>query len=103
MGKKLYIGNIPYSIDDATLAEAFAQVGKVASATVVKDRESGRSRGFGFVEMETDEGAADAISRLHGVDYDGRPMTVTEARSKEEGPRGDKPRGPRPDGGSGQK
>jgi RNA recognition motif-containing protein len=104
MGKKLYVGNLPYSTNDATLAEVFAQVGKVASAKVVTDRESGRSRGFGFVEMETDAEAADAIARLHGVEYDGRAMTVTEARSQEAGGGGGRggPRsGGRPGGGGG--
>jgi RNA recognition motif-containing protein len=85
MGKKLYVGNLPYSTTDASLAEVFAQVGKVESAKVVMDRETGRSRGFGFVEMSTDAEAADAVSRLHGVEYDGRAMTVTEARSQEAG------------------
>src|SRR4051812_40927080 len=99
MGKKLYVGNLPYSTDDATLAEVFAQVGEVESAKVVMDRESGRSRGFGFVEMKTDEGASDAISRLHGVEYDGRAMTVTEARSQEAGAGAAAPRGGRPAGG----
>ena len=103
MGKKLYVGNIPFSTNDATLAEVFAQVGKVASAKVVMDRESGRSRGFGFVEMATDEEAADAIARLHGVEYDGRPMTVTEARSQEGAAAGGAPRSGRPGGGGGRR
>src|SRR5277367_2486520 len=106
MGKKLYVGNLPYSTNDATLAEVFAQVGKVESAKVVTDRESGRSRGFGFVEMATDAEAADAVARLHGVEYDGRAMTVTEARSKEEGAGaaggGGGRGGPRPGGGGGR-
>jgi RNA recognition motif-containing protein len=105
MGKKLYVGNLPYSTNDATLAEVFAQVGKVESAKVVMDRETGRSRGFGFVEMSTDAEAADAIARLHGVEYDGRPMTVTEARSQEGGGGGGRggPRGPRPGGPGGRR
>ncbi len=85
MGKKLYVGNLPYSTTDASLTEVFAQVGKVESAKVVMDRETGRSRGFGFVEMSTDAEAADAVARLHGVEYDGRAITVTEARSQGEG------------------
>jgi RNA recognition motif-containing protein len=80
MGKKLYVGNLPYSTDDATLEAIFAQVGNVASAKVIFDRASGRSKGFGFVEMATDEEAAAAVSRFHGAEYEGRNMTVAEAR-----------------------
>src|SRR5579862_9925847 len=80
MGKKLYVGNLPYSATDQILSDTFAQCGTVESAKIITDRESGRSKGFGFVEMATDEEAQTAIQKLAGADYDGRPMTVNEAR-----------------------
>lgn len=80
MGKKLYIGNLPYSCNDQILREIFAQIGDVASARVIVDGPTGRSKGFGFVEMATDELALEAIGRLDGVDYDGRPLRVAEAQ-----------------------
>jgi RNA recognition motif-containing protein len=80
MGKKLYVGNLPFSATDQVLADTFAQCGKVESAKIIMDRDSGRSKGFGFVEMSTDEEAQQAISKLNGVDYEGRAMTVNEAR-----------------------
>ena len=80
MGKKLYVGNLPYSATDQILVDTFAQCGTVQSAKIIMDRDSGRSKGFGFVEMSTDQEAADAISRLNEVDYGGRPMTVSEAK-----------------------
>ena len=80
MGKKLYVGNLPFSATDAHLQEIFQQVGTVESARVVVDRDTGRSKGFGFVEMASDEEATNAISRFNGAEYDGRPMTVAEAR-----------------------
>jgi RNA recognition motif-containing protein len=80
MGKKLYVGNLPFNVDQQSLADAFAQVGAVESATVITDRETGRSKGFGFVEMATDADAAEAISRLNGTDFGGRSITVNEAR-----------------------
>jgi cold-inducible RNA-binding protein len=83
MGKKLYIGNLPFSATDQILADTFAQCGTVASAKIIMDRDSGRSKGFGFVEMSTDAEAADAISKFNGADYDGRAMTVNEARPME--------------------
>ena len=84
MGKKLYVGNLPYSATDARLTEHFSQVGQVESAKVIMDRDSGRSKGFGFVEMATEAEAQDAISKFNGADYDGRPMTVNEAKPREE-------------------
>ncbi len=87
MGKKLYIGNLPYSADDAALQSIFAQAGTVSSATVIFDRATGRSRGFGFVEMANDNEAADAIQKFNGADYDGRPMIVSEAKPEGERPR----------------
>jgi RNA recognition motif-containing protein len=83
MGRKLYVGGLPYAVDSAQLQAFFAEAGEVVSAQVVMDRETGRSRGFGFVEMGTDEAAANAITTLNGRDMDGRTITVNEARPKE--------------------
>lgn len=80
MGKKLYVGNLPFSATDQVLADTFAQCGTVESAKIITDRETGRSKGFGFVEMSTDAEAADAITKFNGADYDGRAMTVNEAK-----------------------
>ena len=80
MGKKLYVGNLPYAATEQALADAFSQCGKVESAKIITDRETGRSKGFGFVEMSTDEEAQSAISKFNGADYDGRTMTVNEAK-----------------------
>ena len=80
MGKKLYVGNLPFSATDQILSDTFAQCGTVHSAKIIMDRESGRSKGFGFVEMATDAEANTAISQFNGADYDGRAMTVNEAR-----------------------
>ena len=79
MGKKLYVGNLPFSATDQILSDTFAQCGSVASAKIIMDRESGRSKGFGFVEMATEAEAAHAINKLNGLDYDGRAMKVNEA------------------------
>jgi RNA recognition motif-containing protein len=83
MGKKLYVGNLPYSATDQILQDTFAQCGTVTSAKIITDRDSGRSKGFGFVEMSTEAEAADAISKFNGADYDGRAMTVNEAKPME--------------------
>ena len=80
MGKKLYVGNLPFSATDQILADTFAQCGTVESAKIIFDRDTGRSKGFGFVEMSTEAEAVDAISKFNGADYDGRPMTVSEAK-----------------------
>ncbi len=80
MGKKLYVGNLPFSATDQILSDTFAQCGTVESAKIITDRDTGRSKGFGFVEMSTEEEAQLAISKFNGVDYDGRPMTVNEAK-----------------------
>lgn len=80
MGKKLYVGNIPYSATEEALTDAFAAYGTVTSAKIIIDRESGRSKGFGFVEMSSDEEATAAIAKLNGADWGGRAMTVSEAR-----------------------
>jgi RNA recognition motif-containing protein len=80
MGKKLYVGNLPFSATDQILTDTFAQCGTVESAKIIIDRDTGRSKGFGFVEMSSDSEAEVAISKFNGADYDGRPMTVNEAR-----------------------
>ncbi len=80
MGKKLYVGNLPFSATDEILAETFAQCGTVESAKIITDRDSGRSKGFGFVEMSSDAEATAAINKFNGADYNGRPMTVNEAK-----------------------
>jgi RNA recognition motif-containing protein len=80
MGKKLYVGNLPFSATDQSLNDIFAQCGTVESAKLITDRDTGRSKGFGFVEMSTEAEAADAISKFNGADYEGRPMTVNEAK-----------------------
>lgn len=80
MGKKLYVGNLPYSVDDATLQSRFGEFGTVTSAKVIMDRDSGRSKGFGFVEMENDDEANRAIEELNGTDLGGRALNVSEAR-----------------------
>ncbi len=82
--KKLFVGSLPWSVDDAGLAQIFAQAGTVVSAQVVKDRETGRSRGFGFVEMSTDEEANNAVSNLNGTDVEGRKIVVNIARPRED-------------------
>ena len=85
MGLKLYVGNFPYSIGDANLQEMFSAFGTVTSAKVIMDRESGRSKGFGFVEMSTEAEAKAAIAGLDGKDLEGRAIKVNEARPKPEG------------------
>ncbi|MBU6374934.1 MAG: RNA-binding protein [Bdellovibrionales bacterium] len=80
MGKKLYVGNLPYSATEQALTDAFAQCGTVESAKIITDRDTGRSKGFGFVEMSSDAEAANAITKFNGADYDGRAMTVNEAK-----------------------
>jgi RNA recognition motif-containing protein len=84
VGKKLYVGNLSYSVTSQTLEELFAAFGPVASAQVIQDRDTGRSKGFGFVEMGDDHSAQEAIKGLHEKEHDGRPLTVNEARPREE-------------------
>lgn len=86
MGKNLYVGNLSYSVNDADLAALFAVYGKVDSARVISDRETGRSKGFGFVEMSNDNEAEAAIAALNGQDNNGRALTVNEARPREARP-----------------
>ncbi len=80
MSKKLYIGNLPYSATDESLNTKFSEFGTVNSAKVIMDRDSGRSKGFAFVEMSTDSEAANSISRANGTDLDGRVISVAEAK-----------------------
>jgi len=85
MGKKLYVGNLAYGITDSDLETMFAPHGTVQSAQVIMDRDTGRSKGFGFVEMGSDQEAQTAIQALNGKEVDGRALTVNEARPKEGG------------------
>lgn len=111
MGKKLYVGNLPFSIDDQQLHQAFAAHGEVTSARVITDRDSGRSKGFGFVEMANPDDADAAISKMNGSELSGRAINVSEAREPERGggrgPGGGgrgggfRPRGGGPGGGGG--
>jgi RNA recognition motif-containing protein len=94
MGKKLYVGNLPYSISESSLNSLFSECGTVESVKIISDRETGRSKGFAFVEMADDQGAEKAISTLNGSDQGGRAMNVAEARPEA-------PRAPRSGGGFG--
>ena len=85
MGKKLYVGNLTYGVTDSTLEQMFTAHGTVESAQVIMDRDTGRSKGFGFVEMKTDQEAQAAIAALNGKDVEGRALTVNEARPRTEG------------------
>ena len=85
MGKKLYVGNLSYNVRDSDLEEMFAAHGSVQSAQVIMDRDTGRYKGFGFVEMSSDQEARSAISALNGKEVEGRALTVNEARPREEG------------------
>ncbi len=80
MSKKLYVGNLPYSATDQTLADAFSQCGTVETAKVIMDRDSGRSKGFAFVEMSSSSEAQASISKLNGSQIDGRAINVSEAK-----------------------
>lgn len=82
MGRKLYVGNMSYNVDSSALQALFSEHGTVQSAEVITDRDTGRSKGFGFVEMSTDEEAQKAITALHGQQHDGRALTVNEAKPK---------------------
>jgi RNA recognition motif-containing protein len=84
VGKKLYVGNLSYNVTDASLEQLFATFGTVTSAQVIQDRETGRSKGFGFVEMQDDHAAVAAIQGLHEQENDGRPLTVNEAKPRED-------------------
>lgn len=91
MAKKLYVGGLPYSTTEDSLKEAFSQAGAVESATIISDKMTGRSKGFGFVEMSSDEEAQKAIEMFDGKEFEGRNLTVNEARPME-------PRAPRTGG-----
>lgn len=83
MGTRIYVGGLPYSADESRLSDLFARHGSVASVRVITDRATGKSRGFGFVEMANDQEAEAAISALNGTEMDGRTLTVNEARPQE--------------------
>src|SRR6201996_558504 len=95
MGKKLYVGNLAYSVDSSELEQLFSAHGQVTSAQIINDRDTGRSKGFGFVEMSNDDEATAAIAALNGQQHNGRALTVNEARPREE-------RGPGGGGGGGR-
>ena len=80
--KKLYVGNLPYSVADSDLQESFSQYGSLVSASVIMDRETGRSKGFGFVEFDDDNAAEEAMNAMNGQDMQGRSLVVNEARPK---------------------
>src|SRR5436190_4792618 len=94
MAKKIYVGNLSFQTTDADLNDMFSEVGQVDSVQIITDRDTGRSKGFGFVEMSDDEAAAKAIERFNGKEVNGRALTVNEARPKESG-------SPGPGGGGG--
>ena len=96
MAKKLYVGNLAFSVTDDELQQAFASFGNIMSARVVMDRMTGRSKGFGFVELEDDGLADEAVNKMNGQTIGGRPVRVSEAKPQE-----DRPRGPRREGGGG--
>ncbi len=96
MAKKLYVGSLPYKTTDSDLQQLFSQAGTVTSATVISDKFTGRSKGFGFVEMASDEEAAKAVEMFNGHELDGRNIVVNEARPLQ-------PRAPRAGGGFGRR
>ena len=96
MGKKLYVGNLSYDVDSSALQSLFTPHGTVESASVIADRDTGRSKGFGFVEMSSDTEAKSAIAALDGQEHDGRALKVNEAKPRETtGGAGDRARGSR--------
>src|SRR5436190_686389 len=101
MGKKLYVGNLSYSVDGSELEQLFGQHGQVVSAQIINDRDTGRSKGFGFVEMANDDEAQNAINALNGQQHGGRTLTVNEARPREERAGGGGGRGGYAGGGGG--
>jgi RNA recognition motif-containing protein len=86
MGRRLYVGNLPYKTTDADLSAHFSQAGTVESVRVMRDMATGRARGFAFVDMADDEAAKKAVTQFHGQPFDGRPLVVNEARPKPDGP-----------------
>ena len=103
MGKKLYVGNLAYGVSDSDLERIFAPHGTVQSAQVIMDRDTGRSKGFGFVEMGSDQEAQTAIQAMNGKEVEGRALTVNEARPKTEGGGGGGGRGGYGGGGGGRR
>jgi RNA recognition motif-containing protein len=101
VGRKLYVGNLTYAVSNADLEALFAPFGTVESSQVIQDRETGRSKGFGFVEMSNDNEAKAAIAALHESEHDGRRLTVNEAKPREERPGGGGYGGSRGGGGYG--
>jgi RNA recognition motif-containing protein len=101
MGKKLYVGNLTYGVTDSDLEQMFAAHGTVQSAQVIMDRDTGRSKGFGFVEMGNDQEAQAAITAMNGKEVEGRALTVNEARPRESGGGRGGPGGGRGGGGRG--
>ena len=101
MGRKLYVGNLNYEVTDGDLTNLFAPHGTVESAQIITDRDTGRSKGFGFVEMKTDQEAQAATTALNGQDSGGRALTVNEAKPRTEGGRGGSGGRDRSGGGSG--
>ncbi|MBN1263065.1 MAG: RNA-binding protein [Candidatus Pacebacteria bacterium] len=93
MAKKLYVGGLPYSVTNAQLEEIFSKFGKIVSCAVITDRYSGQSKGFGFVEMENDAEADEAIAKLNDTEVEGRKIIVNVARPKEDRPRFDNRQG----------
>ncbi|GAB6059949.1 RNA recognition motif domain-containing protein [Desulfonatronum parangueonense] len=88
MENKLYVGNLSYSVTEDALHSLFAEAGAVQSVALIKDRDTGRSKGFAFVEMNSTDDAQKAIEQFHGKDFEGRPLTVNIARPREDRPRG---------------
>jgi RNA recognition motif-containing protein len=88
MGKKLYVGNLSYDVDSSALEQLFTAHGTVESAQIINDRDTGRSKGFGFVEMASDAEAQAAIAAMNGQEHGGRALTVNEAKPREDRPRG---------------
>lgn len=88
MGKNVYVGNLSYGVADSDLEQMFSEFGTVSTARIIMDRQTGRSKGFGFVEMDSDEEAEAAIAALNGKEADGREMKVNEAKPREDKPRG---------------
>src|SRR6516165_5068548 len=103
MVKKLYVGNLGYGVTDSELAKMFEPHGTVESAQIIMDRDTGRSKGFGFVEMKTEQEAQAAIAALNGQDSGGRSLTVNEAKPRTEGGRGGGSRGGYGGGGGGRR
>lgn len=91
MGKKIYVGNLPFSMTSESLSEVFTPFGSVDSSKIIIDRDTGRSKGFGFVEMSDPAAADSAIASLHGSDFGGRSLTVNEARPMEKRERSSRP------------